>query len=97
MTNSTLHVRIISPQQLILETQALSVSSRNSQGNFDILPKHANFITLIENSAIEIKVDKQKRLTFAFPLAIILTRENKVNIYTYAQYPVINTRKSKLE
>lgn len=85
MINSTLHVRIISPQQLILDTQALSVSSRNSQGNFDILPKHANFITLIEDSPIEIKVNNKKRLKFAFPLAIILSTRDNVNIYTYIQ------------
>lgn len=85
MSNPTLHVRIISPQQLVLDTEATSVSSKNPQGNFDILPQHANFITLIDNSPIIIRVVGQKPLVFKFPLAIILTRENKVNIYTYIQ------------
>ena len=92
MSNPTLHVRIISPQQLILDTEAVSISSKNTQGNFDILPQHANFITLIENSPIIIRVPNpasrqggQKSLTFKFPLAIIMTTENKVNIYTYIQ------------
>ncbi|MBU1032256.1 hypothetical protein KKE03_05060 [Patescibacteria group bacterium] len=83
--NQTLHVRIISPQQLILDTQAQSVSSKNLQGNFDILPQHANFITLIENSPIVVRVQAQKPLVFKFPLAIILNRENNVSIYTYIQ------------
>lgn len=85
MSNPTLHVRIISPQQLILDTEATSVSSKNLQGNFDILPQHANFITLIENSPIVVRAPNQKPLVFKFPLAIILTRENKVDIYTYIQ------------
>ena len=85
MTNPTLHVRIISPQQLILDTEANSVSSKNPQGNFDILPQHANFITLIDNSPIVVRVTGRKPLVFKFPLAIILTRENKVDIYTYIQ------------
>lgn len=100
MPNPNLHVRIISPQQLILETDAQSVSSKNTQGNFDILPQHANFITLVENSPIVVRISKpaspakpaslgergeQKPLTFKFPLAIILTRENRVDIYTYIQ------------
>jgi len=85
MPTPTLHVRIISPQQLILDTQAVSVSSKNTQGNFDILPLHANFITLVENSPIVVKAPNQKPLTFKFPLAIIMTAENKVNIYTYIQ------------
>lgn len=85
MATPTLHVRIISPQQLILDTEATSVSSKNLQGNFDILPQHANFITLIENSPIVVRISNQKPMTFKFPLAIIITTENKVNIYTYIQ------------
>ncbi len=84
MPNPTLHVRIISPQQLILDTEASSISSKNLQGDFDILPQHANFITLVENSPIIVRTG-QKPLTFKFPLAIIITTENKVNIYTYIQ------------
>ncbi len=88
MPNPTLHVRIISPQQLILDTEAISVSSKNVQGNFDILPQHANFITLIENSPIVVRQAGQKPIVFKFPLAIIITRENKVDIYTYIQTQV---------
>lgn len=87
MPKPTLHVRIISPQQLLLDTEAESVSSKNLQGNFDILPQHANFITLTENSPIIIRpaAAGQKPLTYKFPLAIIMTVENKVSIYTYIQ------------
>ena len=85
MPNPTLHVRIISPQQLILDTEAQSVSSKNSQGNFDILPLHANFITVIENSPIIVRVKDQKSAIFKFPVAIIHVQENKVDIYTYIQ------------
>lgn len=85
MSKPTLHVRIISPQQLILDTEALSVSSKNIQGSFDVLPQHANFITLIENSPIIIRTNDKKPLVFKYPLAILLNRENRVNIYTYIQ------------
>ena len=87
MATPTLHVRIISPQQLILDTEAQSVSSKNVQGNFDILPQHANFITLVENSPIVVRIPGQKPVSFKFPLAIIVNRENKVDIYTYIQPP----------
>ena len=85
MSIPILHVRIISPQQLILDTEADSVSSKNSQGPFDILAQHANFISIIENSPIIVNIAKQKPLRFLFPLAIILVTNNKVNIYTYIQ------------
>ncbi len=91
MVNNTLHVRIISPQQIILDTQADSVSSKNVNGNFDILPKHANFITLVENSPIVVRlasrsgIPKQEPLTFTYALAIIMAGSDIVNIYTYIQ------------
>ena len=89
MATPTLHVRIISPQQLILDTEAQSVSSKNVQGNFDILPQHANFITLVENSPIVVRLAGQKPISYKFPLAIILNRENHVDIYTYIQPPKV--------
>lgn len=83
--NSTLHVRIISPQQLILDTTASAVTSTNSQGPFDILPMHANFITVINDRPIIIRQQNgSKPLTYQFPLAIIYNSSNNVNIYTYA-------------
>lgn len=85
MTNLTLHVRILSPQQLFLDTLALSVSSKNLSGSFDILPQHANFITIVENQPIVVRMQGQKPVTFKFPLAIIYSTQNQVNIYTYIQ------------
>ena len=90
MATPLLRVRIISPQQVILDTKAISVSSKNSQGTFDILPLHANFMTVIENHPIIIRPliseqQKQEKLTFNFPVAIIYNSLNTVNIYTYLQ------------
>lgn len=85
MTNPTLHVRILSPQQLYLDTLVSSVSSKNLSGSFDILPQHANFITIVENQPIVVRIAGQKPVTFKFPLAIIYATQNQVNIYTYIQ------------
>ncbi len=85
MPSPTLRVRIISPQQLLLDTEAISVSSKNIQGPFDILPQHANFITLIEESPIVVRITGKKPVAFKFPLSILLVRENQVDIYTYVQ------------
>ncbi len=85
MPNPTLHVRIISPKELLLDIDANSVSSKNSQGSFDVLPQHANFITMLENAPITIRVQGQKPQVVNYPLAIMLVTDNKVNIYTYIQ------------
>ena len=80
--NQYLHVRILSPQKTIFEGEVLSVSSRNSAGKFDILPEHANFMTLVENSPVIIQKTNKQKQTFNFPLALIYTAKDQVNIYT---------------
>lgn len=82
MADHTFNVRIISPKQVIFQGFASSVSSKNSAGPFDILAEHANFITVIENHPIIIRPVGKKPVVFTFPLAIIYTSQNTVNIYT---------------
>ncbi len=82
MATQTLHVTILSPRETIFEGQALSISSKNSAGKFDILPQHANFITLVEGQPIRISLPGKKPLNFNFPKAIVYTSQNSVKIYT---------------
>lgn len=80
-----LYVRIASPKEVIFEGEATSVSSINSSGKFDILPYHANFLTLIENKPIYIRKPNHEVASFTFPVAIVYNRENRVDIYTNIQ------------
>lgn len=75
-------VEIISPKETIFRDFALSVSSTNSVGNFDIFPEHANFITIIKNSPLIVRKTEKEQLTFNFPLAIIYVTRNRVTVYT---------------
>lgn len=59
MTSNILNVKIISPTQTIFQGEAYSVSSANSAGKFDILPYHANFITMVQKSPIVLRVKKK--------------------------------------
>lgn len=80
-----LYVKIISPKEEIYTGNALSVSSINSAGKFDILPQHANFVTMVQNVPITIQPPQDKAVTFSFPLAIIYSANNQVSIYTDIQ------------
>lgn len=82
MSQEQIYVRILSPQKMLFSAPALSVSSKNQQGNFDILPQHANFISMIENQPIVVRQANKPPVTFKFPLAIIYVTGGKVNIYT---------------
>ena len=76
-----LNVKVISPQDTLFAGEALSVSSKNSSGNFDILAQHASFVTIIEKSPIVIRPVNQDKITFTFSVAVIYATRNLVTIY----------------
>lgn len=46
--NQTIDLRVRNRENLIFSGSVLSVTSFNVSGRFDILPNHANFISLID-------------------------------------------------
>jgi len=76
-----LRVRINSPDKLIWEGEAFWVSSVNSQGPFDILPFHANFVSILENQKIRINTTTGV-VEYSFPHSVIYVHSNTVFIYT---------------
>lgn len=76
-----LSVRISNPQRVIWEGEAEWISSENTQGAFDVLPMHANFITIITNKEIRVKT-REKILTYTYPQSILYAHNNKVSVYT---------------
>ena len=80
MSDEPLLVEIKSPEKMIWEGRALSVSSINSQGPFDILGMHANFITIVEGKPILIRT-QGKVQEYSFPRSVIYTHKNSVKIY----------------
>jgi len=78
----TLQVRIVSPKGEVFKGEATAVSSRNSVGNFDILPQHANFVTLVRSEKIVVRLISGKAVEFKYDLAIVHAGLGKVDIYT---------------
>jgi len=76
-----LQVKISNPDKVVWKGEAYSVSSINSKGPFDILPMHANFVTVIDNKPIKIRI-KGKTLEYTYPQSVLYTHNNTVLIYT---------------
>lgn len=76
-----LTVFVKSTDSVIWEGEAESVSSVNSQGPFDVLPYHSNFISVIENHPIVVRVGREKK-EYSFPFSVIYAHSNTVDIYT---------------
>jgi F0F1-type ATP synthase epsilon subunit len=76
-----LMVKINSPEKVLWEGEAEWVSSVNSQGPFDILPFHTNFVTIIEDQKIRINTGKEIT-EYTFTHSVIYAHSNHVYIYT---------------
>lgn len=78
----TIEVTVINPDERVWEGRAFSVSSTNSAGAFDILPEHANFVTMIRNQPVIVRTVDGQEMTFTYKNAVITVNDNKVSIYT---------------
>lgn len=81
MTEKKLQVFVKSTTDILWEGEADSVSSVNSQGPFDILPFHSNFISVVEQKQIIVRIGRDMK-EFNFPFSVLYAHSNTVEIYT---------------
>lgn len=62
------------------EGEVKSITSENKMGEFDVLPEHTNFITLIFNSLTLHPVDGTKE-TYKFNRGVLEVRSGQVKIF----------------
>lgn len=81
LDSHAIHVKVYSPYQTYYDSMALSISAENDTGPFDILPRHHNFMTLVNYGEIVIRVeggdDKKIRIT----RGVMHVRSNKVTLF----------------
>ncbi|MDP3735520.1 MAG: hypothetical protein Q8R39_03785 [bacterium] len=79
--NLFLSVRIASAEGVIWEGTANSISSVNHDGPFDVLPQHAQFITLVSNAPVTVRPVSGVAETFTFRSAVMHVYSNTVAVY----------------
>ena len=65
---------------MLFDEDVTSISSKNDTGVFDILPEHANFISLITSPLILRKLDGTKQ-EISFSNGLIKVKDNAVHCY----------------
>jgi F0F1-type ATP synthase epsilon subunit len=75
-----LSVLIKSRTKIFFDGRAQSLTSNNDKGVFDILPQHANFISIIKDFII---VDKGLKTEQKFTIknGVLSVQSNKVDVY----------------
>ncbi|HSX35662.1 MAG TPA: hypothetical protein VLH84_01870 [Patescibacteria group bacterium] len=51
----TMHIKVYSPYRVYYDEDSYSISAQNRTGEFDILPHHHNFITLLNPGDLVIR------------------------------------------
>ncbi len=80
MEDLTLNIKVRSREGLIFDGRAYAISSTNDVGPFDILPLHANFVSVIQSFLIITLVDGSKK-HIQVDKGIIRVRENNADIF----------------
>jgi len=79
-TTAKLTVAVKSLKKSYFEGNALSITSLNDKGEFDVLPEHTNFISLIRNYVIIDKGQKAEQ-KFVVSNGILRVKDNKVDVF----------------
>lgn len=79
-TSSPLHVYTRDKKKTFFKGDAFSLTSVNDKGVFDVLPEHANFISLIKDYVI---VDKGKpqEIKIMISSGVLKVARNQVDIF----------------
>jgi F0F1-type ATP synthase epsilon subunit len=75
-----LRVKVYSPFKTYFNEGALSISAVNDTGAFDILPKHHNFITLLQPCDLKIVIPNGSR-EIRISGGIMHVRSNTVTVF----------------
>lgn len=76
-----IRVKARSREAVIFEDDAVSVTSINDKGKFDVLPNHANFISIVKDYIIIRKQDgRDQKIELKGP-TVLKVWKNNVDIY----------------
>lgn len=75
-----LQLKVLDGEKIIFQGEVSSISSINEKGEFDVLERHANFITLIQDKLVVRPVGKDE-VNVPLKQGIMKVNEDKVTIF----------------
>ncbi len=80
MNSNSFFVKVVTRDETIFEGEVLSLSARNRTGLFDILPVHANFVSLLDELLLLHKLDGTTQ-EIRFDDGVVRVVEGRANVY----------------
>lgn len=78
---ATLSVKVFSPSTTYYDGQAASFSATNNTGDFDILPLHHKFISLLQAGTVRIMTLKNKEISVKISNGLLHVENNQVKVF----------------
>jgi F0F1-type ATP synthase epsilon subunit len=76
-----IHVKIYAPFKTYFDGFAKSISGLNATGPFDILPKHHNFMTLLEPCDLVVRTLKDVDEKYPIERGLMIVQARKVAVF----------------
>lgn len=80
LDENTVKVKIYSPFRVYFDGIATSVSAENDTGPFDILPKHHNFMTLLNEGELVVRMEMGVQ-RYKITRGIMHVKENAIIVF----------------
>jgi F0F1-type ATP synthase epsilon subunit len=78
---STMRVKVYAPFKVYFDGQANSLTATNRVGQFDILPKHHNFISLLEPGGITVRVEGKPDFKMNITRGVVHIKADEVKVF----------------
>ena len=82
-TPETLSVTIMTPSEVVWQGDVQEVAATNSEGPFSILPEHANFITVLNDTPLQLYLPDNSTKEFRYPEAVLVVQNGDVSVYVH--------------
>lgn len=82
-----LAVKIRNRQKIVFQGLVKAITSENNRGVFDVLPQHANFISIIKNKII-LHQQSNRKQEILIKSAILKVWNNEAHIYLDILSPI---------
>ncbi|MCL4364610.1 hypothetical protein M1328_05235 [Patescibacteria group bacterium] len=76
-----LYIEVKNPEKILFSGEAISISSVNDRGSFDILPYHANFFSIIREKIVIMDGDNRAVNIEIKENGILRVVENKISVF----------------
>ncbi|HET9721725.1 MAG TPA: hypothetical protein VFP32_01710 [Candidatus Saccharimonadales bacterium] len=83
MPNSApqMHVKVYAPFKVYFDGEASSVSAINRVGPFDVLPRHHNFITLLQRGKVTVRLAGKNDFVMAIDKGVMHVKADEVKVF----------------